>query len=90
LGSENKRIRKPINSLSTTQQKFTISSWVGANAKKQEERQNQNLEGKLQEKHKDISYLKDHNQNLLVQLNESKDKKHRDQKLEQANHDLIY
>jgi hypothetical protein len=57
--------------------------------KKQEERQKQNLEGKLQEKDKDISYLKDHNQNLLVQLNESKDKKHRDQKLEQANHDLI-
>jgi hypothetical protein len=57
--------------------------------KKQEERQNQNLEGKLQEKDKDISYLKDHNQNLLVQLNESKDKKHRDHKLEQDNHDLI-
>jgi len=37
----------------------------------------------------DISYLKYHNQNLLVQLIESKDKKHRDQKLEKANHHLI-
>jgi hypothetical protein len=34
--------------------------------KKQEERQKQNLEEKLQEKDKDISYIKYHNQNLLV------------------------
>jgi hypothetical protein len=57
--------------------------------KNQEERQKQNLEGKLLEKHKDISYLKKHNQKLLVQINKEKDKKQRDQKLEQANHDLI-
>jgi hypothetical protein len=75
LGSENKRIREPTNSLSTTQQKFTISSWVVEQMlKNQEERQKQNLEGKLLEKDKDISYLKNHNQKLLVQINEAKDR----------------
>jgi len=57
--------------------------------KNQKERQKQNLEGKLLEKDKDISYVKNHNQNLLVQINESKHKKQRDHKSEQVNHDLI-
>ena len=57
--------------------------------KNQKERQEQNLEGKLLEKDKDIYYLINHNQKLLVQISESKDKKQRDQKSEQANRDLI-
>jgi hypothetical protein len=56
---------------------------------KNQERQKQNLEGKLLEKDKDISYLKKHNQKLLVQINEAKYKKKRGRKLEQANHDFI-
>ena len=50
---------------------------------------NKILRENYQKKDRDISYLKNHNQKLLVQINESKDKKQRDQKLEQDNHDII-
>ena len=43
--------------------------------KNREKREKQNLEGKVRGKDKEISHLKDHKQKLLVQINESKDKK---------------
>jgi hypothetical protein len=54
LGSENKRIRKPINSLSTTQPKFIVSSWVGANAKKKKRDKNKILRENYRKKTKTI------------------------------------
>jgi hypothetical protein len=85
LGSENKRIKTQLIHYQQHNKNLEFQVGLEQMLKNQEERQKQNLEGKLQEKDKDISYLKNHNQKLLVQINKSKDKKQMDHKLEQAN-----
>jgi hypothetical protein len=79
LASENKRIGNLINSLSTTEPKFAISSWVGANAKKSRRETKTKSRGKITGK-RQRHFLKDHKQILLLQLSQSRDKKHRDHK----------
>jgi hypothetical protein len=89
LGSEIKQVENQLIHYQQHNKNLQFQVGLEQMLKNQKEGQKLNLEGKLLEKDKDISYLKIHNQNLLVQINETKDKKQRDQKSKQANHDLI-